>query len=126
MARRVFQAIHRHPIQISVKTHGIALSENLHRVIRGSISAAIGRFSQRVRGVFVWVEDTNGPKGGRGMRCRMDIRLKQGSRLTVSAEAANEYAAVGRAANRARIRLVRTIDKVRRARREAPVGAIAL
>lgn len=122
MAMPVFASRHHHPIQISVKTRGIALSENLHRVIRGCVSAAIGRFSRRVSGVFVWVEDTNGPKGGRGMRCRMDIRLNRGGRLTVSAEATDEYTAVGRAANRARIRLVRRIDKRRSARRETPAA----
>jgi hypothetical protein len=119
MAMPVFASRHHHPLHISVRTRGLALTENLHRVIRGSVSAAIGRFTRRVQGVFVWVEDTNGPKGGRGMRCRMVIRLKQGGRLMVSAEAINEYAAVGRAANRARARLVRRIDRGRRARREA-------
>lgn len=126
MAMPVFPSLHRHPVQISVRTRGLALTENLHRVIRGCVSAAIGRFSRRVQGVFVWVEDTNGPKGGRGMRCRMVMCLKQGGRLMVSAEATDEYTAVGRAANRARARLVRRIDRGRRARREEPVRAAAL
>jgi len=125
MTMPVFARPHRHSVQLSVRTRGIALTEKLHRVIRGSVSAAIGRFSRRVRGVFVWVEDTNGPKGGRGMQCKMEIRLKHGGRLTVGAEATNEYAAVGRAATRARIRLVRRINK-RRARRDAPPAITAL
>jgi putative sigma-54 modulation protein len=125
MVRHPFEATRRRPLPISVSTRGIALSHTLHRVIRGSVSAAIGRFSRRVRGVFVWVEDLNGPKSGRGMRCRMDIRLKQGGRLTVSAEATNEYAAVGRAANRARVRLVHRIQKARSNRRAASAATIA-
>jgi hypothetical protein len=70
MAMPVYPLLHHHPVQISVRTRGLALTENLHRIIRGSVSAAIGRFTRRVQGAFVWVEDTNGPKGGRGMRCR--------------------------------------------------------
>jgi ribosome-associated translation inhibitor RaiA len=126
MAMPHFQAAHRQFVQICVRTRGIALTENLHGIIRGSVSAAVGRFSRRVRGVFVWVEDTNGAKGGRGMRCRMDIRLKRGGVLSASAEATNEYVAIGRAANRARVRLVRRISKRRRARRESSTAATGL
>jgi hypothetical protein len=99
------------------------MSDDLRRIVRGSLSAAIGRFARRVRSVFVWLEDTNGPKGGAGIQCRMVLGLERGGRLMVSAEATNEYAAVGRAANRARHRLVRTIDKRRRGRRQPPAAA---
>ena len=104
--------------RLSVRTRGLALTEELHRVVRGCVSAATGRFQDQVRRLFVWVEDTNGPKGGAGMRCRMEVTLKHGGRFMATAVATNQYAAVGRAANRLRARLVRSFTKRRRRRHE--------
>ena len=105
---------------LSVRTRGLALTDELHRVIRGCVAAATGRFRERVRRLFVWVEDSNGPKGGPAMHCRMEVTLKRGGRLTATAAATDEYVAIGRAANRLRARLVRSLDKQRHRRRETP------
>jgi hypothetical protein len=104
---------------LTVKTRGVALSEKLLGVIRGSIGSAIGRFAERVVGVVVRIEDTNGPRGGVDTECRMTLRLAWGGGLTVSAVAANEFAAVGRAANRARTCFVRALKKRRSGRRRS-------
>lgn len=106
--------------RLSVRTRGLALTEELHRVIRGCVSAATGRFHERVRRLFVWVEDSNGPKGGPAMHCRMEVMLNRGGRFLATAAATDEYVAIGRAANRLRVRLVRSLDKRRRRRREVP------
>lgn len=102
--------------RLSVRTRGLALTEQLHRVVRGCVSAATGRFQDQVRQLFVWIEDTNGPKGGNDMRCRMEVTLKRGGRFMATAAASNQYAAVGDAANRLRVRLVRSLAKRRRRR----------
>lgn len=103
---------------LSVRTRGLALTEELHRVVRGCVSAATDRFQDQVRRLFVWVEDTNGPKGGAGMRCRVEVTLQHGGRFMATAVATNQYAAVGHAANRLRVRLVRSLGKRRRRRHE--------
>ena len=74
---------------LSVRTRGLALTEELHRVVRGCVSAATDRFQAQVRRLFVWVEDTNGPKGGAGMRCRVEVTLKRGGRFMATAVATN-------------------------------------
>jgi hypothetical protein len=107
----------RYALQISTATRGVELTWQLQRIVRGCVSAAVARFAERVRRVAVWIEDTNGPRGGRAIRCRMDVRLSRGGHLTVSAEGVNEYAALGRAAKRARATLVRMVKKKRRGRR---------
>lgn len=112
------QLSHHCPVQLDVKTRGVALSADLLRIVRGSVSTAVGRFADRVAEVFVWIEDTNGPRGGMDTRCRMTLRLNRGGRLTASAVATNEFAAVGRAANRARVQFVRALKKRHRGRRE--------
>ena len=105
---------------LSVRTRGLALTDELRRVIRGCVAAAMGRFQERVRRVFVWVEDSNGPKGGPAMHCRMEVTLKRGGRFTATAAATDEYVAIGRAADRLRVRLVRSLEKRRHRRRETP------
>jgi putative sigma-54 modulation protein len=118
------------PVQLKVKTRGVDLTADLLRIVRGSVSAAVGRFADRVSEVFVWIEDTNGPRGGLDTRCRMTLRLNQGGRLTASAVATNEFSAVGRAANRARVQFVRALKKRHSGRRErlresSPLAAYA-
>lgn len=103
-----------------VRTRGLALTDELRRVIQGCVAAATGRFQERVRRVFVWVEDSNGPKGGPAMHCRMEVTLKRGGRFTATAAATDEYVAIGRAADRLRVRLVRSVEKRRHRRRETP------
>jgi hypothetical protein len=107
----------RYALEISTTTRGVELTRQLQRTVRGCVSAAVARYSERVRRVAVWIEDTNGPRGGRAIVCRLVVRLNRGGHLTVSAEAVNEYAAVGRAAKRARAALVRRVKKMRRGRR---------
>jgi len=106
------------PVKLEVKTRGVDLTVDLLRIVRGSVSAAVGRFADRVAEVFVWIEDTNGPRGGMDTRCRMTLRLNRGGRLTASAIAANEFAAVGHAASRARVQFVRALKKRHSGRRE--------
>lgn len=107
----------RGPIPVTIKTRGIALNPRLRSVVFSCIRSHLGRFCNRVRAAFVWLEDTNGPREGSGMRCRIDAALFDGGRLSVSAEAANEYAAVARCAARARVQLQRQYARRRDLRR---------
>lgn len=106
------------PVPLRVKTRGVALTADLLRIVRGSVCAAVGRFADRVAEVFVWIEDTNGPRGGTDTRCLVALRPNRGGQLTASAVATNEFTAVGRAANRVRVRFVRALKKRRKGRRQ--------
>ena len=105
------------PVRLSANTRDVALTDDLREVVGRSVSAAIGRFADRLAEVLVWIEDTNGPRGGADTRCRITLQFKQGGRLTVSSVATSEFAAVFRAANRARVRCVRAFKKRRSGRR---------
>jgi hypothetical protein len=107
----------RHVLPITTRTRGIPLTEPLQNVARGCIAVALGRLAPRVRRVFVWLEDLNGPRGGRDRRCRIDVHLTSGGRVVVSDVAATEYQAIGRAASRMRIAIDRRIKKRRTRRR---------
>lgn len=112
------QLSRRSTVQLTVKTRGVALTGELLRTVQGSVCAAIGRFADRVVAVFVWIEDINGPRGGMDTRCRITLQLTRGGQIAASAVAANGFAAIGHAANRARVRFVRAMNKRRRKRRQ--------
>ena len=105
------------PTPITTKTRGVHLDETLKHVIYANVRTAIGRFGERIHSVLVWIEDTNGPRDGSGIRCRMVAALARGGRLSASAEASNEYAAVAECASRARTLLDRLVKRRRRTRR---------
>jgi len=117
MALPVFLKTSRRSIPITMQTRGIRLHETLEHAIYSNVRTALGRFGRRVRSVFVWVEDANGPRDGSGIWCRMVVVLSRGGRLSASAEAANEYAAVAKCASRVRTLLDRLVKRQRRTRR---------
>jgi hypothetical protein len=104
-------------LPVTIKTREVALDEKLKQFICSNVRSGLGRFCHRVTDIRVWVEDTNGPRQGSGIRCRIDVALLVGGRLSVSAEASNEYAAVARCASRARVLLDRHVKRRRRLRR---------
>jgi hypothetical protein len=105
-------------IPITIKTRRIPLDKSLERAVFKNVRSALGRFCRRVRHAFVWIEDTNGPREGSGIQCRMLIALTPSGRLSVIAEAANEYAAMADCARRARTILDRFVKR-RRVKRRA-------
>jgi hypothetical protein len=117
MALPILLKASRRPIPVTTKTRGVLLDETLEHVIYANVRAAMGRFGDRIRSVLVWIEDTNGPRDGSGIRCRMVAALARGGRLSAIAEASNEYAAVAECASRARTLLDRLVKKRRRTRR---------
>jgi transcription elongation GreA/GreB family factor len=65
----------------------------------------------------VWLEDENGPRGGIDKRCRFEVRLRPRGLLSVTAQAVDEYAAITKAASRARTLLIRRYKKATTRRR---------
>ncbi|RIK74743.1 MAG: hypothetical protein DCC67_16205 [Planctomycetota bacterium] len=107
----------RRPIPVAFKTRRVRLDETLRRTIGASIQSELGRFCRRVRHVFVWIEDANGPRDGSGVRCRFNLALHPRGRFVVAAEEANEHLAVVKCAARARERLDRSLKRARSAKR---------
>jgi hypothetical protein len=105
-------------INFTVHARGVELKKAHHRATGRILASALGRFSRRVRTIRVWLEDTNGPRGGVDTRCRIDVYLRPRGSITVSAQAIDEYAATAKAAARARELVDRRVKKVRSRRRE--------
>jgi len=76
---------------------------------------ALGRFEDRIRRVQLWIEDVNGPRGGRDLRCRLRICLRRGGSFSVAWLAERAEAAIDEVFDRARSALLRRIQRQRRA-----------
>jgi transcription elongation GreA/GreB family factor len=104
-------------IPITLKTKGLTARRGLRRFTNQRLETFLGRFKRRIRRVDVWLEDVNGPRGGIDTRCRIDLRLHPRGRLSVDAQAVDEYGAITKAANRTRSQLDRRYKRSRTRRR---------
>jgi hypothetical protein len=105
-------------IHFTVQARGIELKTTHRSAIRRILASALGRFSRRVRNIRVLLEDVNGPRGGMDIRCRIDVHFRPRGRITVAAQAIDEYVATARAASRARELVDRRVKRARSRRRE--------
>jgi len=74
---------------------------------------SLGRLEEQIRRVQLWIEDLNGPRGGRDVRCCLRICLRRGGALTVEAVDAVPQAAVSEVFDRARTALLRVVQRQR-------------
>jgi hypothetical protein len=96
------------PVLVHVVTRGLPAGEKLLAFTQRRFAYSLGRFGARLRDAHVWLEDVNGLRHGVDKRCRIELRLRPRGRVTVTAEAANEYAAVTRAVKRCAVVLDRS------------------
>lgn len=88
-------------LPITVTGRRMNLNHEVRDYAQDRLATALRRFAPRLREASVWLEDVNGPRRGVDKLCRINVRLKSGGQVTVSAEADSEYAAVAQAAERA-------------------------
>ena len=80
-------------------------------VVRAAVDDALGRFEHRITRVEVHVSDSNGPRGGNDKQCRMEARRGGLDPMSVTAEAADVYAAVNDAAGKLARMIQGDLDK---------------
>lgn len=107
-----------HDLHFSVQSRGIELKNLDRRTIRRILASSLKRFSRRVRTIRIWLEDVNGPRGGKDIRCRMDVHFRPHGYITVSDLAIDEYKAIAKAAARAREVIDRRVKRLRSRQRE--------
>lgn len=96
-----------------IRTHQIELSDDLKLQIEARVHAALGRFANRARRVWINVTDTNGPRGGIDKRCRIETHLRGVGRLIVEDNDTSILAVVGKTTDRLRRLVLRIVQRSR-------------
>jgi len=104
-------------MKLELRVKGIRLTQKLREHVEERVSSAMGRFSEHVRSVHVYLKDINGPKGGEDIECQIQAVLAHHGALVIRETKDDPFAAVARASQRASHNLARQIDKLHTRRR---------
>jgi len=64
-------------MELSIKTHGLDLSDPLKAYTERRLRASLGAFVAQLDGVEVRLGDINGPRGGVDKRCAIRVILRR-------------------------------------------------
>ena len=88
-------------MQVEIRGKGLHVTDVLSTYIQRRLGFALGRFRRRVERVLVWVEDTNGPKGGIDKQCRVAVVVPHSRAAVMESRASNILVAINRAVAKA-------------------------
>ncbi|MFM9957244.1 MAG: HPF/RaiA family ribosome-associated protein [Phycisphaerales bacterium] len=97
-------------MNIDIRTTNVPLTDALSSFITSRLSATLSRFNSGVRNIDVTVCDLNGPKGGNDMRCHVEVSLRNDDPVLIEERGDDLYAAIARAAQRAKNAVLRRVD----------------
>lgn len=60
-------------MRIDVRGKGLEIGASLRGYVERRVAFALGRRSDQLERVQVWLEDVNGPRGGADKRCRVKL-----------------------------------------------------
>lgn len=94
----------------------------------GILMTALERFSPRLKQVYLYMEDMNGPRGGIDKQCRCVLHLRRLPPIVIQDQDENMHALIHRVANRAAYTLSQYVDRKtsrpqRKRRREAQAAS---
>lgn len=104
-------------MRIHVVGRTVEIDDSLHGFVEHQLLLALGRVSPNVHCAIVRLCDQCGPRGGMDKTCRIEVRLRSRRSLVVEHTDANLYAAISRAATRAKRAVVQVRGSFRRHRR---------
>ena len=98
-------------MQIDTQAHDFSLTDALRRHTERRLRFATTYGGDRVKRIAVRLSDINGPRGGADKRCHLRIVLNGQPDVVVTDVETDLYAAINRAAGRARNALLRKLDR---------------
>jgi ribosomal subunit interface protein len=108
-------------MKIETRTRGVYAPE-LDRHVEARLRRVLGRFAHRVRHVGVVLRDLNGPRGGEDTHCRVQLHLRPAGLIVAEDVRETALEAVASAADRARRRLNKTLERRHQRRQAAARG----
>jgi len=104
-------------MRIQVVGRTAEIDDGLHGFVEHQLLLALGRVSPGVHCAVVRLCDQYGPRGGIDRTCRIEVRLRSRRSLVVEHTDTNLYAAISRAAERAKRAVVQEKGRFRRHRK---------
>ncbi len=98
-------------VQISGK--GFELSTDLRDLAKERVATALGRFTDRIARVNVFLADENGPKNGLDKSLRLIIDIERLPLIVLEERGDSWYAVIDQAAERAVHAVSRQVDRAR-------------
>ena len=100
-------------MKLELRARHLTVDPRLRELCERNLLYSLGRFEDHVRRVQLWMEDLNGPRGGRDLRCVLRVGLRHGGAVTVECTDTGPELAVSEVFDRARSALVRTVQRQR-------------
>lgn len=104
-------------MQVHVHTSGFDLTPALAAWTHAKIARCLGRLSDDLSTVDIYLKDLNGPKGGADKEAALRLKTNGAAPIFVEARRANLYAAIETAASSAKRCLNRSYKKQQRVQR---------
>lgn len=101
-------------MRIVSRAQGFELSSAIDTFVRDQLSTALGRFSEEVGSVDVFLADVNGPKGGIDKQVLVRVQIRGRRQITLQTTNTNLYAAIRISAKRAKRAVRRSLRKAGR------------
>ncbi len=109
---------------IHTRAIGFTVTEAIRGYVEARVRSALWPYTRWVTHVVVRLEDVNGPRGGRDMRCRMMVSVCRRGVVIVEAQAEDLYCAIDHARDRLRRAVSRAMSQ--RQTRERRTADLAL
>lgn len=101
-------------MNVEIRTRGFSLTPGLRGHVERRLDYALDRYRERISRIRVVIADVNGPRGGADKSCRLELRLRGGGAVRVTALDEDAYVAIGEAAHRAGRAVDRALHRERR------------
>ena len=101
-------------MRLRIQGRGFCLTDGLRAHVERRLAFALGPHRGQVRSVTVLLDDVNGPRGGVDKRCRIFVQLDASRDVRLAQLDPSLYAAIDRAADRARRAVARKLARRRR------------
>ena len=107
-------------MRIDIQAQGFELTEGLRNHTERRLQFALSWANHDVRTVNVRLSDINGPRGGDGKRCRIQIPIPHTQGIVIEEIEEDLYVAINRAADRTERTVARRLERLREHRHVRP------
>jgi ribosomal subunit interface protein len=99
--------------QLDVRARGFSMTEDLRQYATDHIAAKLAKHAGAIQTVLIRLADDNGPKGGEDKSCEIELSVRTGALIVVSASNHDLNAAIDEVGDRVQNVLGRELSRTR-------------